>query len=492
MTNNEYTSYSKRIGFIAAAQMTVFLVRFIQLPVLTKTRWLDASLYGDWSIIYVSITLLGPLAALAMEPTLIRFLSSEKNLKTLREDFLSVLFTVLISGTMVSLILFLCSDIFATAMLHDINSSSLIKIGSFAVLTQALYVITVVFFRLRRQMKRYSTLIMLKPITELVLTVIFLSLGWAIKGVLIAILVSDILCILFALFLILRQIGFNFPRFTRIRGYLRYGLPIIPNEAMIWIITFSDRYLIGYFMEAEDVGIYTAAYRICNIIYLIPAILRVALFPTIAKLFDENNIEKTKTYLKYTLKYLMILSIPAAAGISILAMPLIKLFSAPEFVTGSAVMPYVSFGFVLFGAYHICVYTIYLANKTYWALRLLGISALLNIILNIVMIPHLGVVGAAIATLIAYGALGILTLLVSLRYIKFDLSISSQLKSVAAAAIMALCIWAIAPSGTVDVILTVLLGVLVYFATMVLFRGFSRREIALFKDLTLGFIRRVG
>jgi len=173
-------------------------------------------------------------------------------------------------------------------------------------------------------------------------------------------------------------------------------------------------------------------------------------------------------------------AIPAAFGLSILAKPILQILATSEFVPGSAVVPFVAYGAVLFGFYGICVYIFHLVKRTELVVRLLGISAVLNIILNIILIPRMGILGAAVATLIAYGVLGMLTLMITRKYLKFDLSIPFMLKSAFSSAIMTLCIWLINPESIALVIASIFAGILIYFGILLLLKGLSKEEITLF------------
>ena len=187
----------------------------------------------------------------------------------------------------------------------------------------------------------------------------------------------------------------------------------------------------------------------------------------------------------------MMIAIPSAFGLSILAKPILSILTTPEFVTGTTVIPFVAFGAILLGLYQICLHIIYIANKTHLAVRLLGTSAALNIILNIILIPRLGIVGAAVATFIAYGVLGILTLLVSRRYLRFDLSATFTLKAILVSAIMTLCIWFINPESITLVIISIFAGVIIYFGGLLLMKGLSKSEIAFFVNFAKESLRKI-
>lgn len=482
-SNTEYINYSRDISFVAIAQVVVSLLGFIRLPILTK--WLGVELYGTLSLLLVTVSLITSLAMLGLTSAIVRFLAAEKEIKTIREGFFSAAFIVLVSGIFFSLILLLCSDFLAKSVFNGTNSSYFIKLGSFMVLTQALSRITSVFFRTFRQMKWYSSLMILKGMAEIGLIISFLVLGWQLKGVIIAILLSGAISIAISLSISVGQIGFRLPKFTVLKEYLKYGLPLIPNVAILWFILFSDRYMVGYFLGTGDVGIYTAGYNLSNLILFFLSPLGMVLFPTVAKLYDAGQIAQIKTYLKYSLKYLMLVTIPAAFGLSILATPLLKILTTPEFASGAIVIPFVAFSLVFYNFYQVCLYIIRLVKKTQLEVYLLSISAILNISLNLVLIPHIGIIGAAVATLLAYGMLGISTLFISFQYLKFDLEVPFLIKSVLSSTVMIFAIRVFDPKSITQVVISIGLGVLAYFGVIFLLRGFNRKEVDLFRELVV-------
>lgn len=483
----EYKGYAKDIGLVAGAHIAVALLQFARIPILTK--WLGASLYGTWSLIWVTIVLITPLAMLGLNMAMVRFLAAEKDYAKIRDRFMSALVTSLIAGVVIALILVLCSNLFATSIMGDANSAYLFRLGSLMILTQALSQMSIAFFRTFRQMKWYSALTVIKAAVQLGLISCLIILGWEVKGVILAVIASDFLGIVIALSVALRQTGLQLPRFTEMKSYLKYGLPLVPTGAMLWIMSSSDRYMIGYFMQSEDVGIYTAAYTLTHVTSLFISPLRTVLLPTISKSYDNGNIAKTRTYFKYSLKYLLMLTIPTTFGLSVLASPLLRILTTAEFASGSLVIPFVAFGLLIFEFYQICLYVFYLEKKTYWVLRLLILSALLNIGLNLLLIPHLGIVGAAVATLIAYTVLAIITVVIAFRYFKFDLGFVFIMKSVLASAVMALGIWLYKPWGITEVVIAILLGIIIYFAIILVLKGFTKKELSMVKEL---FARRAG
>ena len=479
--NGEFVSFARDAGVVGAALVVTSLLGFVRLPVLTKG--LGADSFGTWATILAAVSLLTPLAILGLRDATVRFLAAEKDRDKIRDDFLSVVFVVLAAGSILSLIVVLSSGPLAS-LSDDLDNSFLFRLGSFMIITEALSLVTLAYFRTFRQMKWFSFLRVGKATCDLGLLVCFVSLlGWAIEGVIAASLVSGSLSIVISLFIALRQVGIALPSFSRMGSYFKYGLPLVPGAAAMWIIHISDRYMILHFMESSDVGVYHAAYGLAGLLSMLLVPVGTVLFPTASKCYDEGDTDKTKKYFKYSFKYLMMLSIPAAFGVSVLAIPLLRNLTTEEFVSGSSVVPLVAAGLVVYNVYQICVYIIGLAKKTYLVLRLLSISAGLNIVLNFLLIPHMGILGAAVATLVSFIVMAILTAVVGFRYLRFDLSFLFLVKSLFASAIMAFAIWFFDPQSITQVVLSILLGGVLYFGLMILFKSFNRDEIALLKDL---------
>ena len=487
--NKEYIIFGRQIGYIVGYNIILLLLSFIQLPILTKG--LGAALYGTWSLITATISLIIPFVLLGLGEGTIRFLAAEKDKGRIREDFLSACSVVFISGIAFSVFLFLLSDYLATFIFKDINSSTYIKLASILILLDSTSALVVSFFRTFRKIGVYAIIGMIQSTFKVGLIVLSILLGYKLTGVIIATIITSILFDVIILVIILKQIGFQLPRFSHLKSYLRFGIPLAPTQAILWIIHTSDRYMISYFIGAAATGIYSAAYAIGQYTSFFMVPINVVLLPTIAKSYDEGNLNETRNYLKYSVKYLMMTAIPAAFGLSILAKPILQILATSEFIPGSVVVPLVAFGAMLFSFYGICVYIFHLVKRTELVVRLLGISAVLNIIFNILLIPRMGILGAAVATLIAYGVLGMLTLMITRRYLKFDISISFILKSAFSSAIMLLCIWLINPELIVSVIISIFAGVLIYFGILLLLGGLSREELTFFVNFLKDSLRRI-
>jgi O-antigen/teichoic acid export membrane protein len=477
----EHIGFARDVTYVVVAQLSVYALGTLRLPLLSKS--LGDELYGTWSLIIITASLLSPLATLGLTPAIVRFLASQENKEKVRNEYLSALLVVFLAGAAVSSILvlsitFLLPSNIVSSSFSD--EATALGLGAFLILTQSLVPVTIAYFNTFRQMKWYSLMQAGRAACELTLIACLLHLGWELEGVVVAVLMSGCLTVALSLFVILRQIGFAMPHWptSAMREYLRYGLPLVPNAMILWVIVSSDYYLVQYFKESGDVGDYAASYNLCNLLLLFFVPVRVVLFPTVSKLYDKGDREKAKNFFRISHKYSMMLAIPAVFGLSILATPVMWVVTAADFISGSEVIPYLACALLAFGFYNICVLTLHVTKRTYWLTRLLGVAAILNIVLNLALIPSMGIVGAAVASLVSYCVLSGLTLIVGFRYFRYELSPLFLLKCVLASTVMLIILRFFDPLGALQILGVVAVGAALYLVIMLALKGISWSELS--------------
>jgi len=332
--------------------------------------------------------------------------------------------------------------------------------------------------------KKYSAVIIMKTCIEIALIVFFSFSGYGLYGVLFSIIINESITLLIMLFFIFSYAGIKKPDFSLLKPYLVFGLPLIPITLARFVIDSSDRYVIGFYMGAEKVGIYSAAYGIGIIPLVLSTYLVYVLGPTVYNLYDNGLIEKTRMYLSYSWKYLLMLSIPSAFGLSILSKPLLQNMTTSTFVSdGVYIIPLVVLCIVFWGMEQIFGVSLLIFKRRKIFVIAFICGAVTNFVLNILLVPHYGIIAAAITTLVAYILITIIIGYSSRRYFKFNLNILFLIKCVIAAVVMAGLIWLINPVSLEGIILSVIIGIFVYFGVLIVLKGFQKGEIKSIFDI---------
>ena len=476
-----HQKFIRDVGIMGFTQILISLGGFLLLPILTKS--LGSYDYGTWAQINVTISLITPLSLMGLSMGFVRFLAAEKDNTVVIEGFYSILFFVGFTGFLLSSIVYLSADYIAYWVFSDATTSYLIKISSLLILLNVLDQILVFYFRVFQKIKLFSLLLLFQTFGKIFFIGILLHYGYGLFGAIIGLLIEQIILLIITILIIISEIGFSFPKFIFIKNYLQFSVPMAPNGIIKWVTDSSDRYLIGYFLGLNSVGIYSAPYAIGSLILLFMKPLQQILFPEVTKLYDLGEYEKVQLYISYSIKYYLLITIPAVFGLSFLAKPIIQIVATSEFLSGWTIIPLIAISGLFGGVFQILINIPLLVKKTRFNLQIHFIAASSNIILNLLLIPHLGIIGAAISTLFSYSFMVIECYIISSKYLPIQIDYYTIIKSIISSLLMGLFILFYSPTSLKELVFTIFTCILLYIISMCLIKGLNSEE--------LGFIRKM-
>ena len=167
---------------------------------------------------------------------------------------------------------------------------------------------------------------------------------------------------------------------------------------------------------------------------------------------------------------------------SVLSKPLLYVITTPEIALGGyMITPFVCLGALFMGMYGITNNILILEKNTRVLGKLWIIVAIANIALNILMVPYLGILGAALATLFCY----VLAFVVTARKktMRLPFNMKEVLKISVSSIIMGAVVYMMNASDILSILIAVVIGVIVYFVCIFIFKGISKKEIEIFKGL---------
>jgi O-antigen/teichoic acid export membrane protein len=199
-----------------------------------------------------------------------------------------------------------------------------------------------------------------------------------------------------------------------VRHMLAFSLPLVPASVASWTLNLSDRYLIAAFIGPAAVGTYSAGYTVglaINALAISPFTLAWgAAYWEIAKQDDA------RAAIARVLTGFTALASFAALGLGALSTDVFRILLTPEFEPGRFVTPFSAFAYVLYGIYTILSTGLNLESQTRRLPLIMGATAATNVVLNLLLIPRLGYMGAAVSTILSYGMLAALAGRVSQRW----------------------------------------------------------------------------
>ena len=199
------------------------------------------------------------------------------------------------------------------------------------------------------------------------------------------------------------QLGLEFDR-SLLREMNRFGVPLIPTALFLWVTNFSDRFFLVKLADVAEAGLYSVGVRIASAMVLLLTAFRTA-WPAFAYSIRDET-EARRTY-AYVLTYLTVITAWVALALSLLAPWIVDLLADPDFEESASVVGPLAFSTVAYAAYIVVAIGVGRMRRTQFNWVVTGIAAAVNVALNIVLIPPYGMIGAAVATVAAYGTMAV-------------------------------------------------------------------------------------
>jgi O-antigen/teichoic acid export membrane protein len=236
-------------------------------------------------------------------------------------------------------------------------------------------------------------------------------------------------------------------------------------------------------MDEAAVGAYHASYSIANrtldVLFLW---LGTAGQPALVMALERGGLERLKVAAREQLSTFLLIGLPAAAGVALVARPLSEVLIGEELRTAAAsVTPWIALSALLFGltAYYFGqAFT--LGKKTKRLLIAMAIPAGLNVVLNLILVPRFGLMGAAWATAASFGVGMVSTWLIGRRVMALPIPWESLVRCGVATAVMALVVSRLpAIGGFGELMLDAGVGGIVYAAMALTLNAAGVRDVAL-------------
>ncbi len=389
----------------------------ILLPLYTKYFTLEE--YGQLGLLLITIIIFSQSLVLGQGLSIIRFNNTIGYEGKRKSVFFTITFFILI---VIALFLVL-TETFLTEIASIFGDPAIYE----HYINICIYIIAVItlnnLFLSKLRADDRSVMYTLSGIAKL-LVMIVLSIYFVayrrtgIEGVLYAQLAGELSNTIFVLPLMIKEIKPVFDKLI-IKESLRYGFPLIFSSMAINLLNGSDRYIIKYMLDDAQLGLYELAYKVAgvhNMFLIMPFSL--TLFPLAFKLFKK---EKDKHYYSKIKTYFAFIMVWAGLALCVFSKEIIMLFAQnTAYYAAYSVVPWIVFAYILYGISMVSSLGMYLTGNNHFIAYITLFCAALNIGLNFWLIPELGIMGAAINTLIAFFVLDLLSNAASNKYYKIS------------------------------------------------------------------------
>ncbi len=396
------------IGSVASKVLAILL-----LPI--YVRVLSTVDYGAVETILVLDLLLAALVKLGLQNSMMRFYFDEERAGRGRNVTSMVIWVTGLLALLATLAMVGFADELAARLLGDgadelmHGGRLLVMIGAAHLTSTVLYGSLVATFRLEHRPLAFTVVSLANVLLTAGFTlVLLLVVGWRAEGLLLGNMLGTAVLIPV---LVVLQWRFVRPSFDRglLGQMLRYGVPLMPVALSMQGLRVVDRLLLNHrFVPAGEglaaVGLYSVGVRFSQVVILVITALQLSWQPFAYAIRDDD--EARRTYAAVMAAYLGLVGW-IVASVSMLADPLVRLVTVPEFYDAASVVPLLSLAAMFFGAYFIAAIGAGRAKRTNYNLLVALAAFVVSVNLNWFLIPHWGVMGAGAAAVGANLALAV-------------------------------------------------------------------------------------
>ena len=384
-----------------AADVVGTLINFLLLPILT--RHLTLTDYGTLGILLLLGVSAKILFRMGLDAGFFRIYYEQQNERD-RKVFTT---TILATASAIGIGLFALSAVLAepiSRLLLGTDQSKLIVLVTADTLLMGFAFVPMNLFRIEERAGYFTAATVFRNSLNAGLKVLLVIRGWGVEGVLWSDVVSSALFVLALLPTLSRNLGFGYS-VRMLKEALGFGLPKVPHGLAYQALNLADRKILDHFTNRAEVGLYHVGYMFGTGIKFFLSAFELAWSPFVYSLLTQRDAAQTLARLA---TYVAAVFVGAGLLIAVLGRELLVLMTADAFHAAYPVIPVIVLAYLIQGLFTLTSIGIGISKKSYYYPVLTLAAAFVNITMNFALIPRLGMMGAAWATVGGYAVMAVL------------------------------------------------------------------------------------
>lgn len=376
------------------------------------TRALGPAGFGAWALFIMTLSTATTLTTMNCGSSLMRFLSGDRSVDEVNRAFSTVLAMVVGISIIVTALFVLFAEQIASAIFASGHLSSLVILLGVALTFEAAFEEMKNLLRARRLNQSWAYLCIARLLPETVAVIATALWFRNVETVACAYAaVSASCCFGGMLYLwIARDVRLATPSLNVFSQYSRYGLALLPGVFASVISLGADKYVVSAYLGLKQVGIYGACFAISAVVFFLTGPINDVLFPELSALYDAERWLMFEQRFRSVQKFVFGFACGAAAILAAFPRQILAMVAPPEFAAGKTTL--IVLGVQGIPMALVMLYVVILntrmrvwSTSVFWVISGAGI-----LLLDVILIPKIGIVGAALSQLIVT-ALGALVLM---------------------------------------------------------------------------------
>ena len=399
----------------------VRMLTFILLPFYTNV--LPQKEYGIAILVMTFIAFMNHVYRYGMDSAILKFYNKADTDNIKRKILSSGFYLNLITGIILSFLLLLFRDQLADFLIAE-GTANYVKYAAFILFFDCLSWIPMALLRLKEKPRLFLAIRLVEVSLNLGLNIYFVViLRIGIKGIFLSTLISASTKFLLLFLTIIKELSLQFS-WSSAKELVLFGIPLMPTGLTLSAMQLINRkFIIEKFLGPDEVGLYGAGYKLGKFMMLVS----VAFYYAWQPFFLKSGInQESKKLFSRVLTYFTFVALYIWLGLTIFIRNIANIHVKnsylidPDYHACLKIVPFVLLAFVFYGIYQIFLPGIYYKKKTkYIALNMLS-AGVINVGLNYLLVPKIGIIGASFGTLTGFIILALLTFYKSQQLIKVN------------------------------------------------------------------------
>ncbi|MFH1045765.1 MAG: flippase [Candidatus Omnitrophota bacterium] len=406
----------------------------------------------SFGILSLCVTLLGiasTLAFLGLPEGVKRYISfyqGKNDSQKLRATIQSSLVLSTIAACLLAGVIFLAAESIAKLFFHNATSAAYVY---FVAAILPFYVVNWICIKCFAGFKNLKFRVFVYDIGEnafkIAFTVVLLMLGFKLWSALLGYGLAIICCSLLSLYLL------EFKVFSVLRGpyrgqvmhneLLQFSLPLLFSGLMIFVLSWTDTLMLGYFSSMTNVGLYSAALLISSLVFIGTDLLTPIYLPVVTELYARKEKAQITSVFESVNKWVFAICLPLAFLTFIFARQLLAIFFPQEFGVAYGALVLLTAGRLVYAFSFTSLHMLNMIERTRIIFVTSAIATALNVVLNYLFIPRYGIVGAAAATAFSLTLQALLLIGLNVKYLRLHVFSPATAKVALAAFLPALALY---------------------------------------------------
>lgn len=387
----------KKFLSFGMGNIIVLILGFISTPIITRiVKPEDMGVFSMFSTISNLIVLI---ALLGLDQAFVRFFYEE-----IEEERFNLMKRIVKIPIYIMILLTVVGSVLYKPISKFIFTE--ISVGMFYILVLQCFLgiisrFLILYIRMEQRAKLYSTLQIIGKAIYIIGIIVFLNFTQNYKLLVISLVLSNLIITVISLIIQRKNIFSTSEKKikTEMRQLLQYGMPLVVTMAITWIMQSIDKIFIKNFSGYTELGLYASAFSIVALINAIQGAFTTFWVPVANEKFKSNPDDR-KFFEKITKGITIIMLLIAI--LVIVFKDLLIILLGNEYRQAMFIFPFLVFIPVMYTISETTVVGISFMKKTKYTIWIALLSAIANIIGNMILVPSMGAKGAAISTGIAY------------------------------------------------------------------------------------------